>query len=46
MVGTGRSAGATGTYDFAITAVPLADGSGLASTAAIAGVIPSVGSSK
>jgi hypothetical protein len=29
--GTGRFAGATGTYDFAITAIPLADGSGAAS---------------
>lgn len=44
--GTGRFAGASGTYDFAITAVPLADGSGFASTATIAGVISSVGSSK
>jgi hypothetical protein len=42
--GTGRFAGATGTYDFTITAVPLADGSGFASTAAIEGVISSVGS--
>ena len=44
--GTGRFAGATGTYAFAITAVPLADGSGFASTATITGVISSVGSSK
>jgi hypothetical protein len=43
--GTGRFAGATGTYAFAITAVPLADGSGFASTATIDGVISSVGSS-
>lgn len=42
--GTGRFAGATGNYDFAITAVPLADGSGFASTATITGVISSVGS--
>jgi hypothetical protein len=44
--GTGRFAGATGSYDFAITAVPLPDGSGFASTATINGVISSVGSSK
>ena len=42
--GSGRFAGATGSYDFAITAVPLADGSGFASTATIDGVISSVGS--
>ncbi|HEX5474139.1 MAG TPA: hypothetical protein VFX12_05690 [Vicinamibacterales bacterium] len=42
--GTGRFAGATGTYDFTITAVPLADGSGYASTATIDGRISSVGS--
>jgi hypothetical protein len=42
--GTGRFAGATGNYAFAITAVPLADGSGFASTATISGVIASVGS--
>ena len=44
--GTGRFAGATGHYDFAITAVPLPDGSGFASTATIDGVISSVGSLK
>ena len=43
--GTGRFAGATGGYDFHITAVPLADGSGFASTATIDGVISSVGQS-
>lgn len=42
--GTGRFAGATGNYAFSITAVPLADGSGFASTATMAGVISSVGS--
>ena len=44
--GTGRFAGATGHYDFTITAVPLPDGSGFASTATIDGVISSVGSLK
>ena len=44
--GTGRFAGATGHYDFTITAIPLADGSGFASTATMNGVISSVGSSK
>ena len=44
--GTGRFAGATGSYAFAITAVPLADGSGFASTATIDGVISSVSSSQ
>lgn len=44
--GTGRFAGVSGSYDFHITAVPLADGSGFASTATIDGVISSVGSSK
>ena len=43
--GTGRFQGATGSYDFAITAIPLADGSGFASTATMNGVISSVGSS-
>lgn len=42
--GTGRFAGATGNYDFTITAVPLPDGSGFASTATIDGAISSVGS--
>jgi hypothetical protein len=42
--GTGRFAGATGNYAFAITAVPLADGSGFASTATMSGVIAAVGS--
>ena len=42
--GTGRFAGATGNYTFTITAVPLADGSGFASTATMEGVISSVGS--
>lgn len=42
--GTGRFDGATGRYDFAITAVPLADGSGFASTATIDGWVSSVGS--
>lgn len=42
--GTGRFAGATGEYDFTITAVPFPDGSGYASTATIDGVISSVGS--
>ena len=37
--GTGRFAGATGSYDFTITALPLADGSGFASTATMEGVI-------
>ena len=41
--GTGRFAGATGTYDFSILAVPLPDGSGFASTATMTGVISSVG---
>jgi hypothetical protein len=36
--------GATGTCSFSITAVPLADGSGFASAATIAGVISSVDS--
>jgi hypothetical protein len=44
--GTGRFAGATGSYDFHITAIPLPDGSGFASTATIDGVISSVGSSR
>ena len=44
--GTGRFAGATGSYAFSITAVPLADGSGFASTATMAGVISSVDSLK
>ena len=44
--GTGRFAGATGSYAFTITAVPLADGSGFASTATMTGVIASVGSLK
>ena len=44
--GTGRFAGAAGEYDFTITAVPLADGSGFASTATIEGDISSVGSLK
>ena len=43
--GTGRFANATGTYNFTITAIPLADGSGFASTATMDGVISSVGSS-
>jgi len=43
--GTGRFEGATGTYNFTITAIPLADGSGFASTATMEGVISSVGSS-
>jgi len=43
--GTGRFEGATGSYDFTITAIPLADGSGFASTATMEGVISSVGSS-
>ena len=42
--GTGRFAGATGSYGFHITAVPLPDGSGFASIATIDGVISSVGS--
>ena len=37
--GTGRFAGATGSYNFTITAIPLADGSGFASTATMEGVI-------
>jgi hypothetical protein len=44
--GRGRFANATGGYDFAITAVPLADGSGFASTATIDGRISTVGSTK
>ena len=44
--GTGRFEGATGSYDFTITAIPLADGSGFASTATMDGVISSVGSSQ
>jgi len=44
--GTGRFAGAAGSYDFAITAVPLPDGSGFASTATITGLISTVGSDK
>ena len=43
--GTGRFANATGSYNFTITAIPLADGSGFASTATMDGVISSVGSS-
>jgi hypothetical protein len=41
--GTGRFEGAAGEYDFHIVAVPLADGSGFASTATIDGVLSSVG---
>jgi hypothetical protein len=44
--GTGRFQYATGTYSFTSTAIPLADGSGFASTATMEGVISSVGSSQ
>jgi hypothetical protein len=44
--GTGRFEGATGTYNFTLTAILLPDGSGFASTATMDGVISSVGSSQ
>lgn len=44
--GTGRFAGASGSYDFLITARPAASGFGFDSTAMIAGTISSPGSLK